>query len=744
MFPEFHFIKSKPSMLYKSLDHNYLYRIFAIFIIIAASCQPAKLPKGETSGENIRQLSANDVQKWRSNKYSMFIHFGVYSALGGVWNGEPVRSGYSEQIESHAGIFNDQYEEVARNFKPVRWNSDSIASLAKDAGMRSVVITAKHHDGFCLFNTETTTFNIVNFTYYKKDIIEQLANACRKQGLGFGVYFSVIDWHFPPAFPISSHNADLIPPDHHQLNMEQVRELMTKYGPISEIWFDMGANTPQQSKALADLVHQLQPQCMVSGRVGNDQGDFNVMGDNFYPNFRMEVPWQTPASMFDETWGYRSWQERGSSLEKARQKLRSFINVISHGGNYLLNIGPTGEGSVIDFEAEVLRHIGRWIKVNKEAIYGTSASPFTSKPVFGEATQKDDRLFLFVDSVPANERLQLPGLKNRILSARFLGSGIPLEFEQSGKASEIIWTDPAMADPMQMPVVEVMLEDTPETKPEEVVEPEESELILKANNALFIRSFTGADYYTLIPSVTGLIWNFKSPGTPIEAEIEFTGYEKDRRIELTAKGSESQIIGLEGKAGGLIRNWEDSLMIAPPFRSEAFTGGLATVHVNPNGKHRMQVSSLSWTAVDETPAQELPPLPRTSFYYFEEITSENAQQHSFTITGNDGLQIWLNGNELLLDRNLEPDMPMKRTLVLNLNKGSNILLIKNYNRHGTPNLFELESNPDARWYRIAVPLEGNMDVSTLTLKAAAPPTPHTPIDLPNLQIRIKPATKIKR
>lgn len=732
-------------MLHKPLYHNFLRLTIAAIILIATSCQPAKLPERKRTGVDVQGLSDAGVQKWKNNKYSMFIHFGVYSALGGVWKGEPVKNGYSEQIKSHAGIFNDQYEEAARHFKPTRWNPDSIASLAKDAGMRSVVITAKHHDGFCLFKTATTPFNIVDFTYYKKDIIEHLANACRKQGLDFGVYFSVIDWHFPPAFPVTSHNADPIPPDHHQLNMEQVRELMTHYGPISEIWFDMGANTPQQSKALADLVHQLQPQCMVSGRVGNDQGDFNVMGDNFYPDFRMEVPWQTPASMFDETWGYRSWQERGSSLEKAKQKLRSFINVISHGGNYLLNIGPTGEGSVVDFEAEVLQHIGRWVKVNKEAIYGTSSSPFSNKLIFGEATQKENKLYLFVDSVPPTNRLQLPGLKNRILSARFLGSGIHVDFNQSGDAREIIWTAPAMADPMQMPVVEVTLEDAPQTVPEVVIEPVENELILRANNALPVRSFTGADYYTLIPSVTAFIWHITLPPAPIEAEITFTDYEKGRTIELISKDSANQTIALEGKAGELIRNKEDSLSVAPPFRSEAFTGALTTVHVNPDGKNRTQVNSQSWTGPDERQAQELPPLPRTSYYYYVEITSENAQLHSFTITGNDGLQVWLNGEELLLNRNMEPGTPMKRTLVLDLDKGANRLLIKNYNRHGTADLFTLESNPGAKWYRTNVPLKApSHGVSTLTLKAADPQTPHTPLDLPNLRIKIKSAAKKKR
>jgi alpha-L-fucosidase len=668
----------------------------------------------------------------------MFIHFGVYSSLGGVWKEEPIKKGYSEQIQSHAGIFSDEYEKIARDFRPFAWNTDSITALAKDAGMRSIIVTAKHHDGFCLFQTATTSFNIVDFTPYKKDLISGLAESCHKKGLNFGVYFSVIDWHLPEAQPISSHNADLIPPAHHQINMTQVKELMTNYGPISEIWFDMGANTPEQSKELKELVHQLLPQCMVSGRIGNDQGDFNVMGDNDYPNFLMEVPWQTPASIFDETWGYRSWQERGSALEKAKQKLRSFINVIAHGGNYLLNIGPEGDGSLVDFESEVLRNIGRWIKVNKEAIYGSSPNPFHSKLSFGQATQKDNHLYLFIDSIPSSARLMLPGLKTKILSARFMGSGIPLKIDQSSEPKEIIWTAPAMADPMEMPVIEVTLEGTPVVKDEPIIEATEEGLNLTPHNAQLLRSFTGADYYTMIPSTTGMIWHFNSPYPLAEAEIHFTEYEKGRQIEITS-GSKTQIVSLEGKALKLVRNSEDSLKVAPSFRSEEFIGGLSDITVNTTGTYRRAISTGDWMRPDETNAQGSHPLPRSAHYYFIEVTSEHTQQYCFTITGNDGLQVWVNREEKLLERNQKPGTPMKRTLVVSLTEGNNQLLIKNYNRHGSPDHFAMEKEPAAQWYTIKVPILLSGESSDLILKGVNPPTLHTPLDLPNLWIKIIPS-----
>ena len=262
------------------------------------------------------QISKEAFEKWHQNKYSMFIHFGLYSELGGVWEGSPVTRGYSEQIQSFAGIFSDWYGDTALRFNPTLFNADAIVSLAKEAGMRSIIITTKHHDGFCMFRTATTDYNSYDATPGKRDFIKEMAEACKRGGINFGIYFSLIDWHFPQAYPISSHNCDFITPQHHEFTKAQVTELLTNYGPISELWFDMGSNTPEQSKELYQLVHRLQPDCMVSGRLGNDQYDFSVMADNTYPEGSLQTAWQTAASMFDETWSYRSWQKRGTFTPK--------------------------------------------------------------------------------------------------------------------------------------------------------------------------------------------------------------------------------------------------------------------------------------------------------------------------------------------------------------------------------------------------------------------------------------------
>lgn len=306
------------------------------------------------------------IECWQNLQFGMFIHFGLYSLAGGCWNGKPVKKGYCEQILSHGNIPQADYEALVHEFRVPHFNAELIAETAKKAGMRYLVITSKHHDGFCLFDTKTTDYNSVR-SACKRDIVAELAAACKKNGLAFGVYFSLIDWHCPWALPISSHNSDRIPEKHHAYNVAQLTELMTNYGEICELWLDMGHPTRQQSQEMYDLVHGLQKNIMINGRIWNDKGDFATMADNEMPElpegrYELNVPWQTPASIYKETWGYKSWQERTDAQGKIRNLTESLRRVVSHGGNYLLNIGPDNEGNIVPFEKEVLEGIGRSLK----------------------------------------------------------------------------------------------------------------------------------------------------------------------------------------------------------------------------------------------------------------------------------------------------------------------------------------------------------------------------------------------
>lgn len=371
-----------------------------------------------------QQPADSTVRQWQARKYGMFIHFGLFSELGGVWQGKQYSGNYSEQIQSDAHIPEAQYQALASSFNPSKWDADAVVQLAIDAGMKFIVLTSKHHDGFNMFATKQTDYNIVEATPYKRDIVKSLAEACRKRNMPFGVYYSTIDWHFGDT--PTERNDNPISKEHEEFNVAQLRELLTQYGPLSEIWFDMGHPMPLQSRHFAQTIRGLQPQCLISGRIWNNEGDFSETGDDAIPEYVADEPWESPASIFSDTWGYRSWQKRVPVEDKIHEHILRLVKVVSRGGNYLLNIGPKGDGSVVDYEADVLRGTGQWLKQYGQAIYGSSPQPFR-KLEFGYATVKGNQLYLFVEQMPKDGQLHLPGLQNRLMDAKWVGSGESLK-----------------------------------------------------------------------------------------------------------------------------------------------------------------------------------------------------------------------------------------------------------------------------------------------------------------------------
>ncbi len=365
---------------------------------------------------------SEDRLAWfKHDKFGMFIHFGPYSHLEGEWKGERTPPGHiAEWIMHDLRIPRSEYREMARRFNPEKFDAAAIAHLAKQTGMKYLVFTAKHHDGFAMYRTKVNDYNLIDWTPLKRDLVQELANACKKEGIRFCVYYSHReDWDDPDGY---GNSWDF---DERTQNFErylerkskpQLRELLSNYGPIGLVWFDRGIYTQQQAQDFVKLVRSLQPQCLVNGRVGNYgqelAGDYQNMSDNGMPNGGMDEYWETPQTLND-TWGFSKFDHH---WKNHRVVIRKLVEIASKGGNYLLNIGPRGDGSVPPQTTEILTRVGEWMGKNSESIYGTSASPFFELP-FGRATVKGNRLYLHVLDWPKDGVLRLAGLQTAIRKA---------------------------------------------------------------------------------------------------------------------------------------------------------------------------------------------------------------------------------------------------------------------------------------------------------------------------------------
>lgn len=519
---------------------------------------PAQRPLDEPQPPSGPGPSATTIDAWQDRKFGMFIHFGLYSLAGGMWDGHRVDNGYSEQILANAPIPPDQYEALAHRFDPVNFDADAIAALAVAAGMKFIVVTAKHHDGFNLFQTARTPYNAVDGTPYHQDIVKKLADACARAGLKFGVYYSTIDWHHPGGNTYIEGNSNPITPAQEAFNVAQLQELMSHYGPISEIWFDMGKPTPAQSTHFAQTVHALQPQTMISGRVWNSRGDFAVMGDNSEPDVAMELPWQAPASMFPETWGYRSWQARADLPAKIRENITRLVRVVSQGGNYILNIGPEGDGSVVPYEAQVLHGIGTWLKRNGDAIYGTRKQPFETLD-FGYATVGPHAIYLFVATPPADHQLHLPGLVDTELGRAYpLGSPdtmIDARHEADGVTVPLDrFTHWPAADSSNanvdsfMPVVVLPFKGTLHVRPKAIAAASDGSVHLPSAQASHYLNYNGEGYEDPA-TLYKLMWKVDTNATDYTCAVRYTPGPQPAQIDLWIDGQRYRL-DLAGAASG--------------------------------------------------------------------------------------------------------------------------------------------------------------------------------------------------
>jgi len=356
---------------------------------------------------------------WREARFGMFIHWGLYAVLGGEWNGldygKEMGGASAEHIFFRSPIPREEYKSMAGRFNPVKFNAAEWVRIARDAGMKYMVITSKHHDGFSMYGTKMTRYNIVDATPFKRDVVGELAAECRRQGIRFGIYYShSVDWENRKR---AWRNLPPPPPEYVRLVKGQLTELLTQYGRMSLLWFDTGDQYQDVNSEYGELVKRLSPETIVSGRLGGHANiaDYRSEGDRRIPPARVTGDAETPMTMRDN-WGYDRDEDNWKSVQDLIERLSL---TVCRGANMLLNVGPTPEGTYTPEEVERLSGIGQWMKVNGEAIYGTSAGPFDFDFDWGSISQKPGRLYLHVLKWNPTG-IAFPGLKTPVKRAYLL------------------------------------------------------------------------------------------------------------------------------------------------------------------------------------------------------------------------------------------------------------------------------------------------------------------------------------
>ena len=427
-------------------------RILAPLLALLTLVTPHLLPAAESAAEHDQRMG------WfRDARFGLFIHWGVYSVPAGEWNG---KTNYGEWFLEETKMPVSQYEKFASQFNPVKFDANEWVRLAKNAGMKYIVITSKHHEGFAMWDTQATDYNIAKRTPYGKGVLKPLAEAARRAGLHFGTYYSIMDWHHPSQYGAQQNhrNPTLMHPEQ---KAQYVAEMKAELKELIEqtnteiLWFDgewVNWWTVEDGRDMVRYLRALKPDIVINNRVaylrndmegmdrGTPVGDFGTPEQQIPPaGFGAGVYWESCMTLNDH-WGYSHSDQNWKSPQVV---VRNLIDIASKGGNYLLNVGPTAQGLIPDAAVERLDAIGQWMRVNGESIHATQASPFAHALPWGRATQRAGRLYLHVFDWPADGTLHVP-VRNAVAHARLLAApDTPLKISRD--ANGAVLTLPAQA-----------------------------------------------------------------------------------------------------------------------------------------------------------------------------------------------------------------------------------------------------------------------------------------------------------
>jgi alpha-L-fucosidase len=527
------------------------------------------------------------AELFRDGNYGMFIHWGLYSHLGGQWK-DKTFYGIGEWIKNQMRIPNQEYMAIAREFNPSEFNAGEIVRVAKEAGMKWIIITSKHHEGFAMFKSKHP-FNIVDASPFKRDPMKELADACRAAGLGFGFYYSHFqDWTAPGGSGGPGTNPDGTPASFDSYFKEkcfpQVDEICSNYGELAFVWFDTPGKMPvEHVKALAELVRKKQPNAMLCSRIGHGMGDYVSLGDMEVPVRSHQGLWET-CDTTNDSWSY-AWYDQ--NWKEPKEILHRLVSTVGRGGTYLLNVGPDGKGRIPAKAAEYLVEAGKWVNQNPTVVYGASPSPWDHAQPWGDVTRTGNTLNLVVFDWPANRKICLPGIDGDIASATLRlndGSTKPLPVSKSGTWSIV---DASSADTATLSSMAGLIELKFDAAPKI-----DQTLGIHPN----ITSKLSCEFATVTKAKRGRInwmekfgeWKFSlqvgnwQPGGVADWDVD-VAEAGDYHVALTYKGEGRPVWSVSTSEGVKIRNQQAASHVYKPYRT-------GVISFSKPGKHKISVS----------------------------------------------------------------------------------------------------------------------------------------------------------